>query len=326
MYTTGGKICLRLKIGRNLKNIMNAVVLEKIVEMFIIMMGGVIACKTGLIDENTTKKMSNLLLMLVSPLLIFQSYQMDFNIEFFYGLLWTLLASIIAFIIMIVLANIIYKGDDHRLSVEKMSTIYSNCSFIGIPLVDGILGAEGVLYLTAYVTVFNILVWTNGVWIMGGGSDLKSAWKNLVSPAILSVFIGVFCFVMRIHLPEIVSEPVQMIADMNTPLAMIVAGSNLARTNILKSLKNIRLYSVSFVRLLLFPLISVAVLYLMHLEFYISFTVFIATACPAGATTIMFAEKYGRDARYASEIFTVTTVLSAVTIPLLSMMSVSLLG
>ena len=88
---------------------MNGVVLEKIIEMFIIMLAGVIACRTGLIDEKTTKKMSNLLLMLVSPLLIFQSYQMDFNIKFFYGLLWTLLASVIAFIIMILLANIIYK-------------------------------------------------------------------------------------------------------------------------------------------------------------------------------------------------------------------------
>lgn len=305
---------------------MSGVVVEKIIEMFFIMIGGFIAFKTRLIDESTTKKMSDLLLMLISPLLIFQSYQIDFNMEYFLGLLWTFLASIITFIFMIVISNFLFRGKDERIPVEKVGVIYSNCGFIGIPLVDGILGSQGVFYLTAYLTVFNILVWTNGVWIMGEGGELKSAWKNLVSPAIIAVFLGVLCFLLQIRLPEIISEPIQMVADMNTPLAMIIAGANLAQADLKNSLKNRRLYFVCFIRLVVFPILCVIPLYLMHLEFEISFAVFIATACPAGATTIMFAERYGRDARYASEIFTVTTILSAVTIPLLSMLVTRILG
>lgn len=305
---------------------MSGVVVEKIIEMFLIMIGGFIAFKTRLIDENTTKKMSDLLLMLISPLLIFQSYQIDFNMEYFLGLLWTFLASIITFIFMIVISNFLFRGKDERIPVEKVGVIYSNCGFIGIPLVDGILGSQGVFYLTAYLTVFNILVWTNGVWIMGEGGELKSAWKNLVSPAIVAVFLGVLCFLLQIRLLEIISEPIQMVADMNTPLAMIIAGANLAQADLRNSLKNRRLYFVCFIRLIIFPIICVVPLYLMHLEFEISFAVFIATACPAGATTIMFAERYERDAKYASEIFTVTTILSAVTIPLLSMLVTRILG
>ncbi len=305
---------------------MSGVVVEKIIEMFLIMIGGFIAFKTRLIDENTTKKMSDLLLMLISPLLIFQSYQIDFNMEYFLGLLWTFLASVITFIFMIVISNFLFRGKDERIPVEKVGVIYSNCGFIGIPLVDGILGSQGVFYLTAYLTVFNILVWTNGVWIMGEGGELKSAWKNLVSPAIIAVFLGVLCFLLQIRLLEIISEPIQMVADMNTPLAMIIAGANLAQADLRNSLKNRRLYFVCFIRLIIFPIICVVPLYLMHLEFEISFAVFIATACPAGATTIMFAERYGRDAQYASEIFTVTTILSAVTIPLLSMLVTRILG
>lgn len=196
---------------------MSGVVVEKIIEMFLIMIGGFIAFKTRLIDENTTKKMSDLLLMLISPLLIFQSYQIDFNMEYFLGLLWTFLASVITFIFMIVISNFLFRGKDERIPVEKVGVIYSNCGFIGIPLVDGILGSQGVFYLTAYLTVFNILVWTNGVWIMGEGGELKSAWKNLVSPAIIAVFLGVLCFLLQIRLLEIISEPIQMVADMNTP-------------------------------------------------------------------------------------------------------------
>ena len=304
---------------------MSGVVAEKIIEMFIIMIGGFIAYKTKLIDSSTTKKMSDLLLMLISPLLIFQSYQIDFDMEHFIGLLWTFFASSITFVIMIVLAGFIFRGKDEKMPVEKVGAIYSNCGFIGIPLVDGILGTQGVFYLTGYITIFNILVWTNGVWLMTGGGGLKSAWKNLVSPSIIAVFIGIFCFLLQLRLPEIISEPIQMTADMNTPLAMIIAGANLAQADLKNSLKNKRLYFVCFIRLIVFPAVCAIALYLMHLEFQIAFTVFIASACPAGAMTIMFAERYGRDARYASEIFTVTTILSAVTIPLLSMVTSGIL-
>ena len=305
---------------------MSGVVVEKIIEMFIIMIGGFTAFKTRLVDENTTKKMSDLLLMLISPLLIFQSYQIDFNMKYFLGLLGTFLASVATFAFMIVLSGVLFRGKDERIPVEKVGAIYSNCGFIGIPLVDGILGSQGVFYLTAYLTVFNILVWTNGIWIMGEGGELKSAWKNLISPAIIAVFVGILCFLLQIRLPEIVSEPIQMVADMNTPLAMIIAGANLAQADLRSSLKDQRLYFVCLIRLIVFPILCVIPLYLMHLEFQIAFTVFIATACPAGATTIMFAERYGRDARYASEIFTVTTILSAVTIPLLSMAAAKILA
>ena len=109
-----------------------------------------------------------------------------------------------------------------------------------------------------------------------------------------------------------------MIAGMNTPLAMIIAGANLAQGNILKSFKNIRLYFVSLLKLIIIPLLGIIVLRVMNPDFNISFTVFIAMACPAGATTIMFAERYKKDAYYATEIFMFTTVLSAITIQILT--------
>ena len=146
---------------------MTLTVIEKIIEMFIILIVGVLAYKTGLIDKNTTAKLSNLLLMLISPLLIFQSYQMDFDTKLLYGLLFTVFASSITFACCIILSHFIIKGEAEKKSVEKIAIIYSNCAFIGIPLINGILGSEGVFYMTAYTTVFNILFWTHGVWGFG---------------------------------------------------------------------------------------------------------------------------------------------------------------
>ena len=107
-------------------------------------------------------------------------------------------------------------------------------------------GIRGCILYDCIYNVFNILFWTHGVWVMSGDGKMKGIWKNLLTPAILAVAIGLCFFIFQIHLPSIVSEPVQMIASMNTPLAMIIAGANLAQGNILESFKNIRLYFVSF--------------------------------------------------------------------------------
>ena len=243
---------------------MSLIVLKKIIEMFIILLVGVIIYKAKIINDVSTKHLSNVLLLLVSPLLIIQSYQIDFNREVF--------------------------------------------------------------YMTAYITVFNLLLWTHGIILMGDNDGLKGAWKNFLSPAILSIVIGIILFLFQLRLPQFIENPLEMIASMNTPLGMIVAGANLAQGNILKSLKNKRLYYLSFIKLIVYPLAGLVVLWLLPLEFEVAFTVFIALACPAGASVIMFAQRYDRDAYYASEIFVITTLLSAVTIPLLSVVAVSLLS
>ena len=305
--------------------VMSLIVIKKIIEMFMILLVGVIIYKGKIIDDASTKHLSNVLLLLVSPLLIIQSYQIDFNKKLLYGLLWAFVASFLTFLLMIIASEFLFRGDRNRSSVEKIAMSYSNSGFIGIPLISGVLGDKGVFYMTAYITVFNVLLWTHGVILMGDSDGLKGAWKNFLTPAIISIVIGIILFLFRLRLPQFIENPLEMIASMNTPLGMIVAGANLAQGNILKSLKNKRFYYLSFIKLMLYPLAALVVLWLLPLDFEVAFTVFIAVACPAGASVIMFAQRYDRDAYYASEIFVITTLLSAITLPLLSIIAIGVL-
>lgn len=318
---------------------MASIVAIKILQMFIILLAGVIAYKTGLINKTSTAHLSNLLLMMVSPLLSFLSYQLDFTPALLNGLLLALFASVLTYVISIGLSELLFRPEKSLLSktetrtenygVEKLALVYSNCGFFGIPLVSSIFGTEGVFYLTAYLTAFNVLLWTHGLLAMGERFDLKTLWKKLMTPAILAVVTGVICFLLRIHLPELLTYPLGLIANMNTPLAMIVAGANLAQADLLKCLKKPRVYLVSFLRLLVLPALSLLLLWVLHitisLDFTIAFTVFIASACPVGAVSIMFAERFGKDSSYATELFVVTTVLSLLTIPLISIPAAFLL-
>ena len=223
---------------------MSLIVLKKIIEMFIILLVGVIIYKAKIINDVSTKHLSNVLLLLVSPLLIIQSYQIDFNRELLQGLIWAFAASFLTFLFMIVASEFLCHGDRNRSSVEKIAVSYSNSGFIGIPLISGVLGDKGVFYMTAYITVFNLLLWTHGIILMGDNDGLKGAWKNFLSPAILSIVIGIILFLFQLRLPQFIENPLEMIASMNTPLGMIVAGANLAQGNILKSLKSKRLFEL----------------------------------------------------------------------------------
>ncbi len=304
---------------------MAGIVAEKIFEMFVILLGGAVACKTGLLQKENNQQLSNFLLLLVCPLLIFVSYQIDFDAERLWGLFLALVASLLTFGLCILLSKLLIHRNNPQRSVEEMALVYSNCGFIGIPLISSVLGAEGVFYMTAYNAVFNLLLWTHGTAVMEDSCQLRNLWKKLLTPAIVAVLLGIVCFVAQIRLPEPLLSPLQQIANMNTPLAMVIAGVNLAQSNVLKSLKNLRLYRICFIKLLLIPALCLLVLLPMHLDFTIAYTIFVGAACPVGATAIMFAARYGKDSGYATELFVLTTILSCITIPLMSIPAIYLL-
>ena len=104
---------------------MAIVVAEKIIEMFFIMLCGIVLFKTGLIDDKTVPKLSNILLMLVSPLMIFQSYQMDFDGHLMWGLGLTLIAALTTFTVIIILTNILIRNTEYSRNGISISSAYN---------------------------------------------------------------------------------------------------------------------------------------------------------------------------------------------------------
>ncbi|HNX60988.1 MAG TPA: AEC family transporter, partial [Spirochaetota bacterium] len=114
--------------------------------MFLIMMIGAFCYRLNLIDRDMNKKLSNLVLLLVNPLIIFASYQREFKSSLLSGLLVSFILALAAHVIGILISLIVLRGRKNRdyLPLERFAVIYSNCGFIGIPLVNGVLGSEGV--------------------------------------------------------------------------------------------------------------------------------------------------------------------------------------
>lgn len=299
---------------------------RQIAIMFIILLVGAGCYMKGLITKDGTKQLSAVELHIVNPLLIFMSYQTEYSPKLMHGLMWSFGLSALTFAMAIVISLAAVRKSREDVSLERFSAVYSNCGFIGIPLINGLFGSEGVLYLTAYVTLFNLLVWTHGLMQMKGERDLSALLRALRSPSVIAVFLGLITYLTQLHLPAVPLASMRYIADMNTPLAMLIAGASAAQTNILKAMKNSGIYLVSALKLLVIPLICCTVLSFIPAPQLVIMVVTIACACPVATTGTMFAIMFDRNPQRCAEFFAVTTLLSGLTLPIVTMAASGLTG
>ena len=286
--------------------------------MLILIIVVIICKKTKIITDDGNKELSKLVLTVVNPIVILMAYQTDYKPQLVKNLLIAFGLSILSYIILIVAAYLLIPQKDGReTQIERFSAVYSNCGFMGIPLVNALFGSEGIFYLTAFLTVFNLVVWTHGIILISGERNLKNIVKVFYSPVIISIVLGIIMFFAQIRLPDIITDSLNFISNLNTPLAMIVSGVTIADTKILKLLKKPGIYYVSFLKLILLPLILIAVFSLFNVNEQVRITVLVAASAPAAAMCTLQCIRYEKNSLYASEIFAASTILSVVTLPII---------
>ena len=291
-------------------------IFSQLMKMFFILLLAFICYRIHLVDQNGNKTVSNLLLLVVNPILIITVYQIEYDPELVRGLLISFAAAALTHVLGIIICTLLIRPKTSDYCIERYSAIDSNCGFIGIPLIGSVLGDTGVFYLSAYMVMFNLFSWTHGVMLMEKKFSMKNLKQGIFSPMFIATFIAVILFFLQIKIPSVLLDSMNYIADMNTPLAMMVAGFSVAQADIGKMCRNIRIYYTSLIKLLLIPLCMIPLLMLFRLSPEISITTLIAAGCPAATTGTMMAIRYKQNYTYASEIFALSTVLSVVTLPI----------
>lgn len=284
--------------------------------MLVILLVGILCCRIGFVGPEGSRCISNLLLNIVNPCLIITVYQTDYDKTLVAGLLLSFAAAIAShFIAILISTALIRKNSSAESGLERYAVVYSNCGFIGIPLIGSVLGNEGVFYLTAYMTVFNLLTWTHGLSLMKGNFRLRNLRDGLLSPMVLSTLLAMALFFIQLRIPGPLLDSMNYIADMNTPLAMMVAGFSVAHSNLKEICTNLHIYKVAVLKLLAVPLAVLVFLSFLPLDSTVAYTTLIASACPTATTITMMSILYDKNHAYASEIFSFTTVLPILTIP-----------
>lgn len=281
---------------------------QQIAIMFLIMLLGFILRRKGLVTEAGTNQLSDLVLYVANPIIIMQSLMMDFDALKLQQAMRCFIFTLIITIIAILLARIRF-GNSHQ--VAQFGIVFSNCGFIGIPLVRGILGQEFVFYLSACNACLVAFMWTYGVLLVSGDRHNISLGKIALNPCILALVLGFIYFAFSYHPAPIIEGSLDAIADLNTGLVMIVLGSYLANCDITKLLRNPIIYRTCGLRLIAIPAITLGILALTNsFPFEIALTIMITFATPSAATTALFAEMFHGDLRLGTGIVAISTVLS----------------
>ncbi len=293
--------------------------------MLALMAVGFTAFKLNVLDKNSSAQISNFLMSIVVPCLIISSLQQEYTRETLGGYLLALAIAIAAHIIGIAVAYLVLRNRENSLDINiaRFATIYSNAGFIAFPVVAAIFGSEGIFYASAYVVVYNVLSWTQGVALFSGGWRRVSFKKAFLNPGVIGVAIGLFLFFTQIKLPSLVLDIVNYVSSLNTPLAMITTGTFLAQVSFGETVRDKRTYLIALLRLICIPLIVLGLCKLLGLftitpsARFIIGTVMVASAAPTAVATSLLPSKYGLDGRYGSRIVVLTTLLSMATLPLI---------
>ncbi|MCQ2479652.1 MAG: AEC family transporter, partial [Clostridia bacterium] len=186
-----------------------------------------------------------------------------------------------------------------------------------LPLTNAILGSEGVFYCSGVVMAFNVMAFTHGILIMDTESKKFDFKKLIINPGMLGVMVGLPFYLLNIDLPEIITAPVNFVDGMQTPLAMIIFGTYLANTDLLSVFKNKKIFLTASIKLVLLPVVMYFFYRLFGLTGTLLIAMMISSSAPSASNTVLFSAKYNKDTGLASQLVSVASFMSIITMPLI---------
>lgn len=311
------KILMKANFGGDIlgNNVVNQVII-----LSLIMLVGVYARKKNIITGETRKSLSDLLLNITLPFLLISSFNFKYSKDMVINARTIFLYSVLIHLILIFVSKMLtFKYPQSSQKVLRFVTIFSNCAFMGYPVLEGLFGKVGIFYGAIYNIPFNIFMLSAGVMIYTGKKDLKTLKSALVHPGIIATVLGLLMFIFQVELPYPVYTTLSVVGSMTTPLSMVIVGAMLAEVKFKEIFKGSLVYYASFLRLMVVPFITFFTLRLLNADRLLLQISVIIEAMPAAVLGSIFAEKYGADTGLASRSVFITTVISMITIPIVVM-------
>ena len=301
-------------------------VISRALQLLFIMIVGFYARKRKFIDREDVKTLARLLSNITNPLLIICSFQMPFDRGILNTGLIIFAGGVAIHIITAVLCYFVFKSKDDpkEAVVYEMNTVFANCGFMGFPILTAIYGDKlGIMYGAFYNTVFNLFFWSYGIAMLNRRKKKKDGksrldYKKLIfNPGIIATVVGFILFVAQVKIPDALLGGMDMVGDATFPLAMIIIGALIAKLDVKKAFNDFRLYVCAFLKLIAFPLATLAVCVLCNASTIVTQVLVVLSGMPSATLGAVFAEIYGTNPITAAKTVCITTIISVGTIPLL---------
>ena len=286
--------------------------------LFILIGVGIISKKAGFLNETVVKGMNNIVLYFVTPCLMMVSFQRDKDPALTKGLIVATIAAFASHFLAIMLAHLVIHDKDRATElILRFGVIFGNCGFMTLPIQQAILGPDGVFYGAMFIAVFNVILWTYGLKTMSAGEEKITLRKLILNPGIIGMLLGLILFLTQFRFPEVVEAPIEYIAGLNVPVPMFIIGYYLGSMKWKDLTKNPKQYLSIALRLIAVPLLTMAVMITFHVDPTVFVAITIGSCSPVAAKAVMFATKYDKNPELGSEMVSVSTLLSLITMPVM---------
>ena len=290
---------------------------RQIITLYLLMAVGYVLGKLKLIDDHGAASMSTLVMYIVSPCMLLVAFQRPIEQDTLHNFYVVVAVSLLLHVAFIVLSRLmIHDTDRHRRTLLLFAAVFSNCGFMGYPVMTSLIGTIGVFYGSAYNVIFTFLSWTYGIYAITGDKTQLKLRPLLLNPGVISIVLALALYLLEITLPDIIMTPATYLSALNTPLPMVVVGSQLSHADFRAALKGASSWITMLLRLVAFPLLSLGICLALGLNSDLTMVLVIAASAPAAALLSMLSAKFELDSELASSMVSVQTAFSALTMPL----------
>lgn len=303
---------------REKKRKMNlSIVFAKMAMLVLIMLLGYLCARIGITGPEFNQRVTPLMVKVLLPATILNSV---LSVPDFSGR--ELLDYILVMTVMVALQMLpawflprLMRTRSEDVGATRLVTAFGNVGFVGLPVVAAIFGDEMVFFASLCNIPFNLALYScSAVQLSPDGGRVR--WQDVLNAPVIATLLSVVLLLSRVHVPGVLADTISSVSGVTIPLSMLVIGTSLGGISVRSVLTDWRVYVVSAVRLLVCPLLTWLVLRPFAAGALLGISVLMA-ACPSAMLVTALCLQYGRSDAFASKCIFLSTVLSAVTIPLL---------
>ena len=290
-----------------------------LITIAIIIVLGYILGKIHMIGKDTNRDLVNLLLSVFMPAALLNAFPSEYSEDSLSLFSQGIIGGVLTMAGLMLIAHFIFhkKFFKGELSYEaKFAFIFNNATFLGYPLISTAFGQDGIIPYCGFIISFNVALFSYGVWLFERKITPKFFKELLLNPNILAVIAGALLFLARIELPTPVSSAIGYVAGATTPLSLICIGYMLSRAHLKNALKKWRLALIAGLQLIIAPTVTYLITSALHFPIEVVLICTLIQALPTATSLGLFAEKYGGNQSESSELVVISTLLSAITLPI----------
>lgn len=298
--------------------------LNQMTFLFLLIAAGFFLTKKGLLPSSSAGILSKLENYIFIPALVFNTFIQNFTVEKIGAASSIFLGSAIILVFVIPISIFISRRcskDGYIQNIFTYGLAFSNFGFMGNAVVSALFPDIFFEYIIFTLPLW-IVIYLWGVPVLlrseaGQKQPLKDRMKAFLNPMFAGMLLGMIIGLSNIPLPGWLTSISSSCAGCMSPIAMLLTGITVASTDMKKIFTNVHIYIVTFVRLLVFPLLTMAAFYLIKPSETLIICGICAAAMPLGLNTIVIPSAYGKDTTVAAGMAIISHLLSCITIPII---------